>query len=135
MNEKLINSPLTAVEGAGFLPRGALTRTVKIPARLTEEHLIAMAAPEIEALLAVEGKAVGIAAMVKLAAGIGETPPGTQFAAAKFLIERDDLRQEAAQNRAGTAAQLTREALLAIIADLESGGHMLPITQPEDAGG
>lgn len=115
----------------GFLPAGQL-RTVKIPDYLTEENLATLPAEQVMELIRANGAALGLTAMIKLAAGIGGTPPNTQYNAAKFLIEAGALVAEAEKNRDSLPEglrSLPREQLVEIIRDLEARALQNPVSK------
>lgn len=97
MDEKLLNRGVagrTVGPGSGFETIGLCSRAVDIPEGLSEHDLVQLSPTEIEARIKKIGPAIGYAGMIKMAAGAGDTPPNTQFHAAKFLIERTDTLDE-----------------------------------------
>lgn len=133
MHEKLIERGVNGEavgEGTGFLPVGARVRTVDLPAGLSERDLIKLSSGEIDQIIQQAGPVVGYAAMIRLAAGAGGTPPATQFHAAKFLIERAAALEEQKRSMTGAARglqNLTNEQLQALVESLEKeNGGPLP---------
>lgn len=114
---------------ANFEPRGALTRTIELPKGLRAEELAQLTPAEINQVIQEIGPAIGYAALARLAAGVGGTPPATQYSAAVFLIERADelekdrrTQSEAEKGLAG----LSQEQLRALARDLEQSGAVIP---------
>ncbi len=61
---------------------------VELPAGLTLKELEHSTTAQIDEKIKAEGAAIGYAGMVKLAAGHGKTPAGTQYHACAFLLDR-----------------------------------------------
>lgn len=87
MNPKLI-------EGKGDTPESpenplfAQTRRCAIPAALSDAVLAGADSETIDRLIRTEAAALGLTAIVKMTAGVGDTPATVQASCARFLVER-----------------------------------------------
>ncbi len=84
MHPKILKDKEISDLGGAPRPGG---RAVAVPETLTEAALIGRTPEEIADRLRTDGYALGAAAMARLAGGSGTTPAGTQFLAAKFLLD------------------------------------------------
>lgn len=127
MHEKLINSEGNALTEPEFRgPEG--TRTVRLPAGLSEQELARLTPDEIDLLVRQAGPVVGYASLMKLAAGVAGTPANTQFHAAKLLVERAAELDAAAKADRGTVdalRNLSHDQLQRLIASLQNDGGIL----------
>lgn len=115
------DAPGGVAPAMGFLPPGQV-RVVKIPDFLTDENLARLDADGVLELIRQHGAALGCAALIKLAAGVGGTPAATQERAAARLIDiaaklaEDEKRRESLPE---SLRNLPRDYLVQLIADLE----------------
>lgn len=97
-------------------------RAVTLPAGLTLLELQNLPASEIDEKIKAQAAGIGYAGMLKLAAGHGKTPAGTQFHACAFLLNRAaELEREAKEdtNLSARLRSLPREQLVELIDSYE----------------
>lgn len=134
MNEKLLeNSGLDDVLAPQDSAKPDYSgRTLALPPGLTLDDLEKLSPDQLNKKIQEVGPAVGYAALLKMAAGLGGVAAGVQFHAAKFMAEVGETLKDkdaAAASNGDLIKGLKREELVALVKILEAlrGGQTIDL--------
>lgn len=125
MNEKLLENP--GLDDLLAPPDSAKPdytgRTLQLPPGLTLTDLEKMTPEQLNKKIQEVGPAVGYAALLKMAAGLGGVAAGVQFHAAKFMAEVGETLKDKAEDKASNGdliKGLKRDELQGLLKILEA---------------